>query len=161
MNQFFTSGGQRIGASASASVLPVNIQGCFPLGWTDLILHFKRLLRVFSSTTIQKHQLLWHSAVLMVQFSHPYMTTGETIALTIWTFVGKIMSLLFNTLCSFFHIFPSNKKNLFCFSVCFKYFLFLMCTIFKVFIELITVLLLFYVYLFIDFDHEAYGILSP
>ena len=55
-SQFFASGGQRTGASASASVLPVNIQGWFPLGWTSLILLSKGLSRVFSSTTVQKHQ---------------------------------------------------------------------------------------------------------
>ena len=116
MSQLFASSGQSIGASAS--VLPVNIQGCFPLGWTDLILHFKGLLRVFSSTTIQKHQRLWHSAFLMVQFSHPYMTTGETIALTIWTFVGKVMSLLFNMLSRLVIAFlPRSKCLLMSFSV--------------------------------------------
>ena len=57
MSQLFTAGGQSIGASASASVLPMNIQDWFPLGLTDLIfLQFKGLSRVFSSTTIQKHQ---------------------------------------------------------------------------------------------------------
>ena len=57
MNQFFTSGGQRIGVSASASVLPLNIQDWFPLGWTDWIsLQSKGLSRVFSNTTVQKHQ---------------------------------------------------------------------------------------------------------
>ena len=57
MNQFFASGGQSIGASASASVLPMNIQGQFPLGWTGWIsVLCKGLLRVFSSTTVQKHQ---------------------------------------------------------------------------------------------------------
>ena len=57
MNQFFTSGGQSIGVSSSASVLPMNIQDWFPLGWTGLIsLQSKRLLRVFSNTTVQKHQ---------------------------------------------------------------------------------------------------------
>ena len=56
MSQFFVSGGQTIGASASASVLPMNIQDCFPLGLTGLIfLQFKGLSRVFSSTTVQKH----------------------------------------------------------------------------------------------------------
>ena len=54
---FFTSGGQRIGVSASASVLPVNIQDCFPLGWTGWIsLQSKGLSRVFSNITVQKHQ---------------------------------------------------------------------------------------------------------
>jgi len=57
MNQFFTSGGQSIGVSSSASVLPLNIQYWFPLGWTGLIsLQSKGLLRVFSNTTAQKHQ---------------------------------------------------------------------------------------------------------
>ena len=57
MSQFFTSGGQIIGASASASVLPMNIQDWFRLGWTGLIpLQSKGLLRVFSNTTVQKHQ---------------------------------------------------------------------------------------------------------
>ena len=58
MSQFFSSGGQSIGASASTSVLPVNIQGWFPLGWTGWIsLQSKGLSRVFSNTTVQKHQL--------------------------------------------------------------------------------------------------------
>ena len=54
--------------------------------------------RVFSSTTVQKHQFLWHSAFFIVQRSHAYMTTEKTTAFTRWTFVGKIMSLLFNIL---------------------------------------------------------------
>ena len=57
MSQLFTSGGQNIGATASASVLPMNIQDWFPLGWTGLIsLQSKGLSRVFSNTTVQKHQ---------------------------------------------------------------------------------------------------------
>ena len=57
MSQFFASGGQSIGASASASVLPMNIQDRFPLGWTGWIsLQSIRLSRVFSNTTVQKHQ---------------------------------------------------------------------------------------------------------
>ena len=57
VSQFFASGGQSIGASASASVLPINIQDCFPLGLTGLIsLQSKGLSRVFSNTTVQKHQ---------------------------------------------------------------------------------------------------------
>ena len=57
MRQFFTSGGQSIGVSASASVLPMNIQDWFPLGWTGWIsLQFKGLSRIFSNTTVQKHQ---------------------------------------------------------------------------------------------------------
>ena len=56
MSQFFTSGGQNIGVSVSASVLPINIQDWFPLGLTALILQSKGLSRVFSNTTVQKHQ---------------------------------------------------------------------------------------------------------
>ena len=57
MSQLFASGGQSVGASASASVLPMNIQGSFPLEWTDLILLLsKGLSRVFSSATVWKHQ---------------------------------------------------------------------------------------------------------
>ena len=96
MNQFFTSGGQSNGVSASASVLPMNIKDWFTLGWTGWIsLQSKRLSRVFSSTTVQNYLILQHSAFSIVQLSHPYMTTGKTIALTIQTFVGKVLSLLF------------------------------------------------------------------
>ena len=97
-----------IRTSASASVLPMNIQGWFPLGLTDLIsLQSKGLSRVFSSTAVQR---LWHSAYFIVQLSHPYMTSGKTIALTIWTFVGKVMSLLLNMLSRFvIAFFPRSK----------------------------------------------------
>ena len=98
MSQFFTSDGQSIGVLASASVLPMNIQHWFPLWWTGLIsLKSKGLSRIFSNTTVQKHQL-FALCFLIVQLSYPYMTTGKTIALTRWTFVGKVMSLLFNML---------------------------------------------------------------
>ena len=71
MSQFFTSGGQSIGVSVSASVLPMNIQDWFPLGWTGLIsLQSKGLSRVFSNTTIQKH----NSLVLSFLFS-PTLTS--------------------------------------------------------------------------------------
>ena len=93
-SQFFASGGQSIGVSASGSVLPMNIQEWFPLGWTGWIsLQSKGLLRVFSITI--KASVLQHSAFFIVQLSHPYMTTGKTIALTRWTFVGKVMSPAF------------------------------------------------------------------
>ena len=89
-SQFFASGGQSIGVSASASVLPVNIQNWFPLGLTGLIsLQSKGLSRVFSSS---KASVLQRSAFFTVLLSHPYMTTGKTRALTRWTFVGKVMS---------------------------------------------------------------------
>ena len=103
MGQLFASGGQSIRASASASVLPMNIQDWFPLGLTDLISFLavqgtlKSLLQYHNS----KASILWCSAFFMVQLSHQYLTTGETIALTIRTFVAKMMSLLFNILSRF------------------------------------------------------------
>ena len=68
----------------------------FRMDWLDLLAvqgTLKSLLQHHSSKSI-----LWPSAFFIVQFSHPYMTTGKTIALTRWTFVGKVMSLLFNML---------------------------------------------------------------
>ena len=98
MSRLFTSGGQSVGASAS--VLPRNIQGWFSLGLTGLIsLLSKGFSRVFSAPL--KASVLWCSAFFIVQLSHPYMTTRKTIPLIIWTFVGKVISLLFNTLPSF------------------------------------------------------------
>ena len=99
MRWLFTSGGQSIGASASASVLPMNIQGWFPLGLTGLIsLQSKGLSSVFSNTIdSSKASVLLCSAFFMVQLSHPYMTTEKTIALIICTFVSNVMSL-FNML---------------------------------------------------------------
>ena len=80
MSQIFPSAGQSIGASASASVFPMNIQDWFPLGWTGLIsLLSKGLIRVFSNTTVQPSILL-HSAFFTVQLSDPYMTTGNYLA---------------------------------------------------------------------------------
>ena len=71
---------------------PVNIQDWFPLGLTDWIsLQSKGLSRVFSNTTVQKHQF-FSAQLSLVQLSHPYMTTGKPIALTRQTFVGKVMS---------------------------------------------------------------------
>ena len=80
LSQFFTSGGQSIWVSASASVLPLNIQDLFPLGWTGWCLQvaLKSILQHHSS----KASVLWHSAFFIVQLSHAYTTTGKTIALT-------------------------------------------------------------------------------
>ena len=86
----FTSSGQSIGASAPASVLPVNNQGWFPLGLTGLILQSKGLSRVFSNTTVRKHQFFGAQPSLWSN-SHLHMTTRKTIALTIWTFVSKVI----------------------------------------------------------------------
>ena len=107
MSWLFASSSQSVGALAS--VFPINIQSWFPLGLTGLILLPKGLSRVFSST-IQKHQFFLAQDFLMVQLSHLYMTTGKTIALTIWTFVHKVISLLFNTLSRFCHRFSSKKQ---------------------------------------------------
>jgi len=78
------SGGQSIGVSASTSVLPMNTQDWSPLGWTGWIsLQSKGLSRVFSNfSNSSKASILHHSAFFTVQLSHPYMTTGKTIALT-------------------------------------------------------------------------------
>ena len=111
MSRFFTSGGQSIGVSASPSVLPMNIQDWSPSGWTGWIsLQYKGLSKSFLQHHSSKASILWHSAFFIVQLSHPYMTTGKTIALTRWTFVGKVMSLLFNMLSRLVIAFlPRNK----------------------------------------------------
>ena len=86
------------GASAPASVLWMSIQDWFPFRLTGLIsLLFKGLSGVLQHHTL-KASILWHSAFFMVHLSQWYMTTGKMIALTIWTFVGRVMTLLFNTL---------------------------------------------------------------
>ena len=91
MSQLFASSGQSIGASASASVLPMNIQDWFPLGLTGLILQSKGTLKHLFLHHSSKASVLQHSAFFIVQLSYPYMTTGKTIALTIWTLVGKVI----------------------------------------------------------------------
>ena len=113
LSQFLASRGQSIRASTSASVLPMNIQGWFPLELTGLIsLQYSGFSGVFSSTTIWKLQVfdiqpsLWSN-------SHLYMTTGKTTALTIQTFVDKVMSLcFFNMLSRFVKAFLLRSKCL-------------------------------------------------
>ena len=89
MSQLFASGGQSIGVSASTSGLPMNIQDSFPwIDWLDLLAvqgTLKSLLQHHSS----KASILLRSAFFIVQLSHPYMTTGKTIALTRRTFLAK------------------------------------------------------------------------
>ena len=99
MSQLFASGGQSIGISASASSPSNEYSGLisFRIDWLDLLAvqgTLKSLLQHYSS----KASILQHSAIFIVQFSHPYMTTGKTITLTRRTFVGKVMSLLVNML---------------------------------------------------------------
>ena len=91
----FASGGQRIGASAP--VLPMNIQNWFPLGLTGWIsLPIQGTLKHFLQHHSSKASIFRCSAFFIVQLSHPYMTTGKTIALTRRTFVGKVISLFWD-----------------------------------------------------------------
>ena len=98
-SQFFESGGQSIGVSALVSVLPMKIKKLFPLeltGWISL--QSKRLSRVFSNTTGQKHQFLSTQLSLYPTLISMPDYWGKTIALTRWNFQGKVMSLLSNML---------------------------------------------------------------
>ena len=112
MSQLFAWGGQSIGVSSSASVLPMYTQDWSPLGCTGWIsLQSKGLSRVFSQHHSSKASILQCSAFFIVQLSHPYMTTGKTIALTRRTFVGKAMSL-FNMLSRLVITFLPRSKHL-------------------------------------------------
>ena len=110
MSQFFASGGQNIGVSASASVLPMNIQS-FRMDWLDIPAVQKILKSLFQHHS-SKASILQCSASFIVQLSHPYMTTGKTIALTKQTLVGKVMSLLSNMLCRLVITFLPKSKRL-------------------------------------------------
>ena len=111
MSQLFASDDQNTGASASATDLTITSQGWFPLGLTGLIfLQSKGLSNVFSSTTVRKHQFFGSQPYGPVLTSvHDYW---KTIALTMQTFVGKVISLLFNMLSSFLIAFLSRSKRL-------------------------------------------------
>ena len=111
MSQLFASSGRSTGVSALASVLSKNTQDWSALrltGWISLL--FKGL-----SSRLQHHSskasILWHSAFFMIQLTHLYVTSGKTTALTIRTFVGKVMSLLFNTLSRFVMGFPGSSAG--------------------------------------------------
>ena len=96
MNQLFASGGQSVRVS-------------FMIDWFDLVAvqgTLKSLLQHHSS----KASVLRHSTFFIVQLSHPYMTTGKTIALSIWTYVGKVMHLFFNMLSRFVIAFLPRSK---------------------------------------------------
>ena len=108
----FTSGGQSIGISASALVLPMKIQDWFPLGWTGWISWQSKALRSLLQYHSSKASILQCSAFFIVQLSHPYMTTGKTIALTRWTFVDRVMSVLFNMLSRLVITFLPRSKHL-------------------------------------------------
>ena len=111
MSWLFTSGGQSIGVSASASVLPMNIQGWFSfrIDWFDLFA-VQGTLKSFLQHHNSKTSILWCSAFFMIQLPHLYMTTGKTITLTLWTFVGYV--LLFNMLSRFVIAFLPRSKHL-------------------------------------------------
>ena len=96
MSQFFVSGGQSIGASVSISHSN-EYSGLisFRIDWFDF-LAVQETLRSLLQHHSSKASILWYSAFFMVQLSHLYMTIGKTIALTKRTFVGKVISLLFN-----------------------------------------------------------------
>ena len=81
----------------------------FRIDWFDLLAAQGTLKSLLQHSS--KASILWHSAFFMVQFSHLYMTTGKNIALTIWTFVGKVMSLLFNMLSRFVIAFLPRSKH--------------------------------------------------
>ena len=114
MNQLFAWGGQIAGVSALASFLPKKSQGWSPSEWTGWIfLQSKGLSRVFSNITVQKHQF-FGTQLSSQSNSHIHnMTTGKTIDLTRQTFVGKVMSLLFNMLSSLVINFLPRSKHLF------------------------------------------------
>ena len=113
MSQHFASDGQNIGVSASTSNPSNEYSGLISFGmdWLDLLVVQgtpKSLLQHHSS----KASVLQHSGLFTVQLSHPYMTTGKTIALTRWTFVGKVMSLFFNMLSRLVIAFIPRSKYL-------------------------------------------------
>ena len=101
--------------SFSLSISPSNEHPglvSFRMDWLDLLAFqgtHKSLLQHHSSKAL----ILWHSAFFTVQLSHPYMTTGKTIALTRWAFVGKVMSLLLNMLSRLVITFPPRSKRSF------------------------------------------------
>ena len=109
ISQLFTSGGQSIVASALASEYSGSVS--FRIDWFDL-LAVQGTLKSLPQHHNLKASLLQASAFFTGQLSHLYMTTGRTIALTIWTLVGKVMSLLFNTLSRFVIAFLPRSNHL-------------------------------------------------
>ena len=115
MSQLFTSGGQSIGVSASASVLPNEHPGLisFRMDWLDLLAD-QGTLKSLPQHHSSKASILQHSAFFMIQLSHLYMTIRKIIALTIWTFVSKVMSLLFNYAVYICHSFSFKEQTSIC-----------------------------------------------
>ena len=113
MSQFFASGGQRIGVSASASVLSNEYLGLisFRIDWLDLLAVQETLKSVLQHHS-SKASILRSSAFFMVELSHQYMTTGKSIALARQTFVGEVMSVLFTMLSRMVIAFLPRSKRL-------------------------------------------------
>ena len=111
VSQLFASGDQSIGVSVSASVLQMNIQYWFPLGWTGWILLSKALSRVLSNITVKSicssNLSFFYGPTLTI--IHDYW---KIIALTRWTFVSKVTSLIFNNLSRFVIVFLPRSKHL-------------------------------------------------
>ena len=112
MSQFFALGGQSFGASASASVLPMNIKNWFPLGLTSWSPCSPRDSLECSPTPQLKSTNSLALSFFMVQLSLPYMTTRKIIGLTRQSFVSKVMFLLFNMLSRLVIVFLSRSKRL-------------------------------------------------
>ena len=110
VSRLFPSSGWNIESSASASVLPMNIQEWFPLGFTGLIfLQSKGLSTIFSNTTVQKHQFFGAQPFLWSNCHIHTWLLEKPLALTRWTFVSKVMSLPFNML-QFCHSFSFKEQ---------------------------------------------------
>ena len=107
MSQFFASGSQSIGTSGLIDSGLIS----FRIDWLDLP-EVQGTLQSLLQHHSSKGSILWCSAFFIVQLSHPYMTTGKTIALTRRTFVGKVMSLLFNMLSRLITTFLPRSKHL-------------------------------------------------
>ena len=99
--------------SFSFSISPTNEHPglIFRMDWLDL-LAVQGILKSLFWCHSSKASILWPSALFLIQLSHPYMTTGKTIALTIWTFVDKVMLLLFTMLSRLIITFLPSSKNL-------------------------------------------------
>ena len=116
ISQLFASDDQNTGVSASASVLPVSIQSWSPLRLTGLISLLSKGLQHHSSKAL----ILLHSAFFTVQLPQQYVTSGKTIALTLWTFVMRVMSLL-STHCLGLSQLSCQEANVFWFHGCSHY----------------------------------------
>ena len=113
VSQFFASGGQK-DWSFSFSISPSNEYSgliSFRIDWFDL-LEVQGTLQSILQHHSSKASILWHLAFFMAKLLHPYITTGKTITLTRWIFVGKVMSLLFNMLSMLDIVFLSRSKRL-------------------------------------------------